>query len=144
MPGLSPSSGVLEDELGEETIDPWTEQTATDVEDLSGFDELAERPISMEPKDLGNPKLRVCGCVLCPGEILLGGDYKAVVDNLPTGFTADLHHAFEHGLANIRAGKTRDDEETVIVPLLLHRCVDHRFIPILGWTPGPRSRVAGC
>ena len=72
--------------------------------------------------------LGVCGGIRGPGEILLGRHDEVVVNDLPAGITADLHHAFEHGLAHIRSGKARDDKETVLLPLLLPRCVDHGFI----------------
>jgi hypothetical protein len=130
VPRLAPRAGVLEDELRKEAVDPSAEQTAPDVENRPRFDERPKPRVTMEPKDLGDPLFGGDRRIHRPGEVLLGSHDEAVLYAVPTGAAADLHHALEHGLANIPAGKAGDDEESVLVPLLLLRLVDHTYIPV--------------
>jgi hypothetical protein len=125
VPRLPPGGRVLEDELGEEAVDPRPEQAAADVEDGRGLDELAERTVAVELEDLGDAALRVRVPIHRRGEVLLGRHDEAVVNDLSGGRAADLHDALEHRLADRPVGEAGDEKEALLLPVLPLGVADH-------------------
>jgi len=79
----------------------------------------------MQPEDFGDSLLGWCGRIHRVGEVLFRRDDEIAVDDVAIGGPADLYRTLVHGVRDLWTCETPDQEETLFVPRLALRWINH-------------------